>query len=172
MARKNRRTHTPKKATLIHLHTKLIFGAAFLLSTAGLSVYHFVQAAPQPAPIAVTIDPNIGLEQRVIEFFTDNDAPEMIPIIKCESHFRHFNPDGTVLTNKAGSSATGIAQIIASKHPDPKIVYRYNTRTQTDLTVADLDITTVEGNLGYALMLYRINGTRDWECAKKFRFRS
>lgn len=135
-------------------------------------VYHLrsVQAENQ-TPIHMEIDPNVGLEQVVEEFFTDNGAPEMIPIIKCESNFKHYNQDGSVLKNKAGSSATGIAQILSSAHPDPKIVYRYNKRHETGLSPEDIDITTLEGNLGYALMLYEINGTRDWECAKKFRWR-
>lgn len=146
--------------------------AVLLVGGSGFGAYHLLLAAETPLPpIYLEIDPNLGLEQQVIEFFTDNDAAEMIPIIDCESNFRHFDADGSVLKNKAGSSATGIAQILHSKHPDPKIVYRYNKRHNTDLEVADLDITTVAGNLGYALMLYEINGTRDWECAKPFRFR-
>jgi len=116
------------------------------------------------------INPNIGVRAQVEDFFTANSAPEMIPIIKCESHFRHYNKDGTVLTNRAGSSATGVAQILASVHPDPKVLSLYNKRFNTNLTAEDFDITTIEGNLGYALMLYELRGTRDWECAKKFRF--
>lgn len=167
--KKRRRTQTLHKRTYM---VKAFFVFALFSSVASFGVYHFVYATtPDKLIVAMDLNPNIGLEQRVIEFFTENGAPEMIPIIKCESNFRHFNTDGTVLTNKAGSSATGIAQILASAHPDPKIVYRYNKRNQTELKIEDLDITSLEGNLGYALMLYRINGTRDWECAKKFKFR-
>lgn len=146
----------------------LLFVFATLLGGAGL--YHFVSAAPAKEPIAMEIDANIGLEAQVRDFFTANGAEEMIDIIACESEFKHYNADGDILMNHEGSSATGIAQIIASKHPDPKIIYRYNKRNDTDLTVDDFDITTVEGNLGYALVLYTIRGVRDWECSKKFRF--
>lgn len=135
-----------------------------------LSVYHFVWASNDDLAVIMELDPNIGLEQRVEEFFMANNAPEMIPIIRCESQFRHYNNAGEVLTNTQGSSATGIAQILSSTHPDPKVVKVYNRRFNTALSVDDFDITTIEGNLGYALMLYKVRGIRDWECAKKFSF--
>lgn len=38
--------------------------------------------------------------------------------------------------------------------------------------MGDFDITTVKGNVGYALVLYTVHGVRDWECSKKsFAFR-
>ena len=133
-------------------------------------MYHFVWAGNEDIAVIMEVDPNIGLEQVVEEFFMANNAPEMIPIIKCESQFKHFKQDGTVLTNREGSSATGIAQILSSVHPDPKAVSLYNKRFNTDLAPEDFDISTVEGNLGYALMLYELRGVRDWECANKFTF--
>ena len=136
----------------------------------GFSAYHYVKADQDTGPVYIDLDPNLNLKQQVEEFFTANDAPEMIRIINCESSYRHFNQDGTVLKNKAGSSATGIAQILASVHPDPKIIEQYNKSNGTDLSISDFNISTLEGNLGYALILYEINGTRDWECAKNFRF--
>ena len=39
-----------------------------------------------------------------------------------------------------------------------------------DLTVEDFDINTLNGNMGYALVLYKVRGVKDWECSKKFRF--
>ncbi|MDA8597010.1 hypothetical protein N9L26_01595 [Candidatus Pacebacteria bacterium] len=135
-----------------------------------LSVYQHVWADNEDLAVILDIDPNIGLQQEVEAFFMANNAPEMIPIIKCESNFKHFDRDGEVLMNSAGSSATGITQIIASLHPDPKALQVYNRRHNTILTPADFDITTVAGNLAYALLLYEVRGVRDWECAKKFTF--
>jgi hypothetical protein len=40
-------------------------------------------------------------------------------------------------------------------------------KNNTDLSVSDFDITTLKGNLDYALVLYKVRGTKDWECAKK-----
>ncbi len=131
-------------------------------------IFHYTLAYLERArePIEIAFDPNLGIRPYVIEFFTDNDAEEMIPIIDCESEFKHFNTDGEVLKNRQGSSATGIAQILTSKHPDPKALAKYNRMHNTDLIVEDFDIKTLQGNLGYALLLYEIRGTRDWECAK------
>ncbi len=112
---------------------------------------------------------NDGLEQFVTEYFTKYDAAPMIPIIECESNFMHFSEDGSVLKNRQGSSATGIAQIMASVHPDPQVLKRYNRRNYTNYQVEDFDITTLTGNVWYALILYKTNGTRDWECSKYVR---
>lgn len=135
----------------------------------GLSSFFLSQvyAAKLNAPIEVVLDPNIGIEQYVTEFFTDNNAEEMLAIINCESGFKHFDTDGEVLKNHEGSSAIGIAQILSSAHPDPKALEKHNRLYKTGLTPEDFDITTLQGNLGYALLLYQIRGTKDWECAKK-----
>lgn len=117
----------------------------------------------QQATVYLTND---GLQQFVTDFFIQYDAAEMIPIIACESRFRHFDDDGSVLMNTQGSSATGIAQIMASVHPDPHVIKRYNRRHHTNFKAEDFDISTLSGNLWYALVLYKTNGTRDWECAK------
>ena len=138
-----------------------VVGAAYVLAKAPESEAEIVLA---------TEDPNFHVKTIATQFFEDNKAPKMIPILRCESNFRQFEPDGTPLKNLEGSSATGVAQILSSKHPDPKIVYRYNKRFDMDMEVEDFDINTLEGNLGYALVLYKIRGTRDWECGHKFGF--
>ena len=124
------------------------------------------QHAHESAQLATSYLTNDGLQQFVTDFFTEYDAVEMIPIIACESEFKQYNDDGTVLKNKQGSSATGISQIMASVHPDPQVITKYNRRNHTHFTVADFDINTISGNLWYALVLYKVRGTRDWECAR------
>lgn len=125
------------------------------------------RSAHDAAMLAVNYATNEGMQQFVTEFFTNYDAEEMIPIIACESEFKHYNDNGEVLKNMQGSSATGIAQILASVHPDPQVIARYNRRNHTQYRVEDFDITTLAGNVWYALILYETRGTRDWECAKK-----
>jgi len=121
---------------------------------------------PAPTPVVVQYDENYDAKQYVTEFFTDNGAKEMIPIIGCESEFKHFDEGGTVLKNREGSSATGIAQIMASVHPDPTVINRYNKRHNTNLSVANFDINSLVGNVAYAYVLYKVRGTKDWECSK------
>jgi len=134
---------------------------------------HYVRANTtqlSPDVILANEDPNFHVKSITTQFFEDNDAAEMIPIIRCESHFKQFAKDGSVLRNTSGSNAIGVAQIMSSKHPDPKIVQQYNRRFDMDMSVEDFNLNSLEGNLGYALVLYKVRGVRDWECSKKFRF--
>lgn len=170
MAKKNSKKKKPKLAVSFNL-TYVIGGVVLIFLLGGFSTFHYVRANNISTPITITdIDPNFGVKNRVVEFLTANDAEELIPIIKCESRFRHFEKDGTPLKNRAGSSAIGVAQILSSAHPDPKIIYRYNKRFNMEMSIEDFDVNTFEGNIGYALVLYKVRGTRDWECAKKFKF--
>ncbi len=164
---KNRSKRHKKQRQRTKLYL-LSISTVCVLTGAGLFAYHYVAASQerQNAPIVMELDPNIGIKPYIEEFLTNNNAAALLPIIACESGYKHFEKDGSVLKNKEGSSAIGIAQILASKHPDPKVLERYNKRNNTDFTVADFDITTLQGNIGYALVLYQVRGTRDWECAK------
>lgn len=165
MAKKRKKIN--KKRNLLPVY--LASGIFLLFGSFG--AFHFVFAkSPDYTSTVTFVDPNFGIKNRVVDFFEANDAAEMIPIIKCESRFRQYDKDGNPLQNKSGSSAVGVAQIMASVHPDIKVLNRYNKRYQTDLRMEDFDVTTFEGNIGYALVLYKMNGTRDWECSKKFRF--
>ena len=99
--------------------------------------------APQPIqiPAAQTI------QQYVENYFAD--APVMIKIAQCESRFRQFAKDGSVLQNPK-STAVGVFQIMSSIHKD----------------LADqklgLNIDTLEGNVAYAKQLYQEKGTQPW----------
>lgn len=146
---------------------KILLLVPLLLLTVGFSVYASVDTSHTRQPVELTVDPNVGIKEYVREFLAANDAEKLLPIISCESEFKHFEDDGTPLKNREGSSAIGVAQILQSVHPDPKILKRFNKKFNTDLTVDDFDITTLDGNLGYALVLFKVRGTRDWECAKK-----
>ena len=152
-----------------HFRLPVLLGSVILLFLGSFGAFQLVFAKTTPfVPPVTFVDPNFGVKNKVIHFFEVNDALGMIPIIRCESHFRHYSKDGNTLQNSSGSSAVGVAQIMSSVHPDQKIIDRYNKKYTAGLSIDDLDITTLEGNLGYALILYKMNGTRDWECAKKF----
>lgn len=125
----------------------------------------YVFRTPIEPPDNISQNTNQGIKEQVIDYLTINGAEELIPIIGCESEFKHFNEDGTVLKNRQGSSATGVAQIMASVHPDPHVIKKYNRRHNTDWEVNDFDINSLGGNIWYALVLYKTRGVRDWECA-------
>ena len=94
---------------------------------------------------------NAQVEQMVRAYF--KDAPVMVKIAKCESGFKHFDPNGPngLNTNPdPRSSASGVFQILLKTH-GPKA------------RRLGFDITTVKGQLGYARHLYKLGGTRDWK---------
>jgi hypothetical protein len=79
-------------------------------------------------------------------------VPVLIKIAQCESHFQQFDSNGRPFYNQKGSSAVGVMQIISSIHKNPAHKMGYN-------------IMTTEGNLGYALALYKQAGTSPWNAS-------
>lgn len=93
----------------------------------------------------------ISLEgkKQVIERF--GEGHPLVAVAQCESGFRQFNDDGSLLVNPApDSSATRIFQILHITHGPHALSM-------------GMDITTPEGNMDYAEYLYNQNGLRDWE---------
>jgi len=98
------------------------------------------------AGAAATADPNAGVEQQVESYFAD--IPVMVSIARCESGFRQFAPDGSVLYGGTGDAMVGIFQI-ASGH-------------SAEASALGFDIGTVAGNLSYARFLFGEQGTEPW----------
>ncbi|MFM2340329.1 MAG: hypothetical protein RLZZ360_965 [Candidatus Parcubacteria bacterium] len=111
------------------------------------------------SPTDPEVDPNY-VEARVREYFAD--IPVMIGICGCESEFRQFREDGTLLvsrwinpeTGKRGSSATGVCQITYKNH--------YPAWSDSPET----NVTTLDGNLAFARELYLSEGTAPWNESK------
>jgi hypothetical protein len=76
------------------------------------------------------------------------DLPVMSAIARCESEFTQFNPDGSVLHGGYKKSMIGIYQIAPMHIPEALAL--------------NLDVNTIEGNMGYARYLYTQNGTNPW----------
>lgn len=87
------------------------------------------------------------IEVKVEETFGPDSV--MLSVARCESTMRHWDESGNVLRNKQGSSAVGVFQIMASYHEAPARDLGY-------------DITTLEGNIGYAEYLYHTQGLQPW----------
>lgn|GEM_PF-1560856 len=95
-----------------------------------------------------------AVDPAFVKIYTETyfyDIPVMIAIVECESGFRQYESDGRLLVSAVpGSSATGAAQILYSKH---KADWADNP---------DTDITTLAGNLAYAREMYEESGTDPW----------
>lgn len=91
------------------------------------------------------------VEETVREYF--KDTPVMIEIARCESKFRQFNADGTPLRGGWGGQMVGVFQFFESVHASGALKLGF-------------DITTLEGNLGYAKHVHAQQGTTPWNSAK------
>lgn len=83
------------------------------------------------------------------------DAPPiLLDIARCESGMRQFDENGEVLRGKVNKSDLGFFQINAYYHLESS-------------KKAGFDIYTEEGNIGYALWLYKKEGTQPWKASEK-----
>jgi hypothetical protein len=111
-----------------------------------VSVLH--KKSPAAASIQkVNVSLNDGVRDLVKKTFAN--APKMVKIGECESNFRHYAKDGTVLKGKKNPKDTGVMQI---------------NRTANEQTARNmgLDVFKLEDNLKFALYLYKTQGTKPW----------
>lgn len=81
-----------------------------------------------------------------------SDMPVMIGVAQCESGFRQFNSNGTVL--RGSGRYVGIFQIDEQIHRARAATMAY-------------DIYTVDGNIAYTRYLYSMSGSSPWKgCVK------
>jgi hypothetical protein len=73
----------------------------------------------------------------------------MVQVARCESQYRQFNADGSVLRGKVNPLDAGIFQINEKFH-------------LADSEAMGIDIHTIEGNIAYARHLYNTAGTTPW----------
>lgn len=77
----------------------------------------------------------------------------MAEIARCESRFRQFNGNGTVLRGEINSGDVGVMQVNEYFHK--------NTSVQLGMSIY-----TLEGNVAYARYLYNQSGTQPWISSK------
>ncbi|MDD5318823.1 MAG: hypothetical protein PHF79_03355 [Candidatus Pacebacteria bacterium] len=86
------------------------------------------------------------------------DIPLMTDIAYCESRDRQYTPDGALFRGKANNQDVGVFQV--NEH--------YHLKRSSALGI---DISTLEGNLRYARLLYTEQGSDPWisssSCWKK-----
>ncbi len=95
---------------------------------------------------------NADVEAKVRAAFSD--VPEMITVAKCESGYRQFAADGSVLRGGTAKGYVGVFQIGESLHKARAAGMAH-------------DIDTIDGNIAYARALYEKNGLSPWlDCLK------
>jgi hypothetical protein len=93
----------------------------------------------------------MSTENYVRQYF--KDAPIMVQIAKCESHFRQLDSDGEIHRGRANPADVGVMQINEFYHLDTA-------------QKKSMDIYTIEGNTAYARDLYEREGTAPWNSSK------
>jgi hypothetical protein len=116
-------------------------------STASSTAPTATSTASSTIPAPVHIPTLAESEATVRAYFSD--IPVMIAVAKCESSFREFNDNGTVMHGGYGNSMVGIYQIDPSVHRAKALSLGFN-------------IDTIDGNIGYARYLYNHLGTTPW----------
>lgn len=132
----------------------LLFSLLFLFVLACISLSDTALANVQDTEsetTKTTYQNQVEVEVRVREYF--KDIPVMIEIARCESKFRQFTDSGNVLRGGSAGGMVGVFQFFESIHTAPAKALGF-------------DITTLEGNLGYAKHLYNTEGTTPWNSAK------
>lgn len=107
---------------------------------------HSAEAAPAFAPGAQSV------EEYVRAYFVD--IPIMAEISWCESKFRHFGKNGSVLRGEVVHTDIGVMQVNEF----------YHKKTAEKL---GLDIFSIEGNVAYARYLFEKEGTQPWISSSK-----
>lgn len=122
--------------------------AAVIVAVVSLGAHAQISHA-QEATTSPTMNVHnaMEVEQQVREFFAD--VAVMVAIARCESKFRQYTDGGNVLRGGAGGGMVG--------------VFQFNERMHSSAALTrGFDITTLEGNIGYAKHLYEHAGTDPW----------
>ncbi len=91
------------------------------------------------------VDNKVELEVR--EYF--EDIPILAEIAKCESQFTHVGKSGNIIRGKVNQSDIGVMQINTYYHAE-------------EAEKAGLNLTTLQGNMAYAKLLYEKEGSAPW----------
>ncbi|HEU0080425.1 MAG TPA: hypothetical protein VFQ72_00150 [Candidatus Paceibacterota bacterium] len=94
----------------------------------------------------------VSTEAYVRDYF--KDIPLLAEISRCESTFRQFDKDGKPIVGKVNKSDIGVMQINTYYHGESAAKLGF-------------DLTTIDGNLGYARYLYGKYGSDPWSSSSK-----
>ena len=128
----------------------VLFGFAILIM-AYLAVANVAYAKTGKSAEFAQADTPAEVREAVEEVFGANSI--MVQIARCESTFRQFDEDGSVLQGKADPRDTGVMQINTHYH-------------ERDALALGFDIRTLKGNLAYAKYLKKHQGTTPWNNSK------
>lgn len=137
--------------SLLFLVSSIYGGQVSVLSDAGPQIK--IDVFPkQELSESVNVDGPITFEQYVREYFKED--PILAEIAMCESTFRQYGSDGSVLTGRVNKSDVGVMQINKYYHLERAEKFGF-------------DLDTIDGNMAYAKRLYKSEGTKPWNSSSK-----
>lgn len=114
------------------------------------SAYGSITTTYENVAITKQVSSATSIEVQVRSYF--KDTPILAEIARCESTFRHYDSDGSVLTGVVDARDTGVMQINTGFH-------------QKRAHELGLDLTDFEDNMAYAKYLFEKEGTRPWKAS-------
>lgn len=130
-----------------------MFAASIIGSPALIDTGNFTEVSlPVVSKEAAGIKKTLTTEEKVKDYF--KEVPILAEVARCESEYRQFNSDGSVLRGIQNRQDVGVMQINE----------KYHLSTSQKLGI---NIYTLEGNMAYATYLYETQGTRPWEYSSK-----
>ncbi len=81
-----------------------------------------------------------------------HDIPVMISVARCESTFRHYLQDGSILQGRVDKADTGVMQINKRYH-------------ESTATAMNLNLENIYDNMEYARYLYEKQGVQPWSAS-------
>ena len=147
---------------MIELTTSIAFLVSSLYGTGSAdtaiaSTTNAAGAATTTANTVATTTQETTMDRSAVEAYIKAeyaDTPILISIAQCESNYRQFNPDGTVVRGQIDSHDVGVMQI-------NETYWLGKSKSLGD------DIYTVQGNVAYAKYLYAKSGTDPWNSSSK-----
>ncbi len=124
----------------------------------GVQAPTVVAETPKPDQVSLVreipkkeVEHRMSTEEYVKQYFSD--APIMIRIAQCESHFRQLDSYGNVRRGVVNNQDVGVMQINEFYHLDEAQKANYN-------------IYTLEGNIAFARKIYEKEGTTPWNSSR------
>ena len=127
----------------MHLSLGLALAFSAILNGSSLSAAN--------ATAAFTMPQSQTVEAYVRAYFADE--PLLADIAGCESHFRQYNTNGTVLRGEVVYEDVGLMQVNETYH-------------KSTADKLGLDLNTMQGNLAYGRYLYDKEGSTPWNSSR------
>jgi hypothetical protein len=133
--------------TSFFVFSSIYGGPGIVANASSTGISSPLVSAPIEDKTEINIPNNEDIKREAQKIFAND--PILVDIARCESHFRQYDKDGSVLRGTVNKSDVGVMQINEHYHADKAKTLGY-------------DLMTPEGNMAYAQYLYKNEGGQPW----------